>query len=85
MDENGKICDVVLLDNMGQDPMTGISKFFGFHIWADDGLRELIRSIPGVAYVSAFQTEYFVQLDPRYDVEFLRAEILAQIKIQVGG
>jgi hypothetical protein len=84
MDAYGRICDVIV-DDIIQKDETGLSHFLGFTVWADAGLSKVISEIPGVYMVSSVNTAYCVALDARYDREFMRQEIIAQIKIhQVG-
>jgi hypothetical protein len=83
MDKNGKMVDVLIEESIGSDPRTGMPIFFGFSVWADAGMKDIIKNIPGVYIVLEFNggTHYDVSLDPRYNREFLKAEIEAQIKI----
>ncbi len=83
MDEFGRMEDVIIEDNMGEDPRTGMAKFFGFIVWAEAGLESVIDAIRGITSVRAYKTEYFVSLDPRYSREFIRREIEAQVKIHM--
>ena len=64
-----KKIDVLVLDDV-----TGIT------VWADPGNIEIIRAVPGVAWVgSDGDTRYRVHLDPRYDKECISHEIYHQI------
>lgn len=81
MDEHGKIIDVLVNDSTGRDPATGMPKLFGFVVWADLGMTEVIKAIPGIQKCEGYGTCYYVDLDPRYDREFLRQEIIARVKI----
>jgi hypothetical protein len=81
MDKNGRMIDVIVKDNIGEDRKTGLPIVFGFIVWADTGMKDIIKNIPGVYRVSDYDICYYVDLDPRYNREFLRAEIEAQIKI----
>jgi hypothetical protein len=74
---DGKLRDVIVEDNEFRDPQTGISKLSGLRVWADAGNRELIRNIPGVSFASEANTLYTIELDPRYDREFVKREIEA--------
>ncbi len=71
--KDGKITDVLI-----EDSPTG----FGFTVWADPDMEDIISSVPGVSWCANEQpTKYVVFLDPRYDVEWIEQEIIAQIKI----
>jgi len=67
---NGRIADV-LVEN----------KDNGLNVWADDGNKEIITSVEGVFQVTQIYSWYDVTLDPRYDAEYVKKEIEAQIKI----
>jgi len=84
MDEKGKKFDVLIEDNIVRDHETGMPKFCGLVVWADSGMKDIIKNIPGIHYVMDCTTCYYVDLDPRYSKEFLIAEIEAQIKINSG-
>ncbi len=72
--EDGKLQDI-LFQNRGDDK--------DLFVWADDGLQGVISKVPGVSLVYTMgNTLYAVTLDPRYDVEWVKREIEAQIKIQ---
>jgi len=84
--EDGRRTDVLVEDSCYTDPRTGLlvrSRIF--IVWADPGLEEVIKSVPGITnvYNNCSPTEYTVFYDPRYDHEWLRAEIEAVIKIGV--
>lgn len=81
--EEGKLMDVLIEDNIGQDK-TGLPIMLGLIVWADEGMKEVISNIPGIVHVNDYDTCYFVDLDPRYDREWLWAEIEARIKIGKG-
>jgi len=81
MKNDGRIVDVIIKDNIGEDLKTGLPIVRGFIVWADVGMKDVLKLIPGIYYVSDYGTCYYIDLDPRYDREFLRAEIEAQIKI----
>ena len=67
---NGRIADV-LVEN----------KDNGLNVWADDGNKEIIKSVEGVFQVTQIYSRYDVTLDHRYDAEYVKKEIEAQIKI----
>lgn len=84
MDEHGKLTDVIIEeDTYNTDLQTGmktLSTVIG--IWAYKDKRELILKIPGV--VLCFEDNnyrYIIYPDPRYDREFLKEEVKAQILI----
>ena len=83
MDEHGKRVDVIIEDNYGRDYDTGLRKFVGLLVWADDGMLDITKAIPGIHAAFADTTRYMVFLDPRYDKEFIEKEIEAQIKIHL--
>jgi|WetSurSiteA1Bulk_404760.scaffolds.fasta_scaffold01558_12 hypothetical protein len=85
MEKDGRMIDVLVEENIGRDPATGMPKYFGLIVWADSGMKDVIKNIPGVHYVSDYSTCYHVGLDPRYNKEFLKAEIEAQIKINANA
>lgn len=76
---DGKLFDVLIEDATDIDQTTGADVFVGFRVWADKGLERIIDSVPGVHSVQSYRTFYLVTLDPRYDREWLRAEIEAVI------
>ena len=67
---NGKEFDVLIYDNL-----TG-----GFEVWADDGMKEIIKNVDGVVWVGQDNTQYTIHLDPRYNKDYLYKEIEAVIK-----
>ena len=77
---DGRLTDVLVEDNVGQDK-TGLPIMFGFIVWADKGMKEIIANTPGVHRVFEYDTCYLVDLDPRYGREWVRSEIEARIKI----
>ena len=78
--EKGRKCDVLVEDNILRDPATGSKIFFGFHVWADDGMYEVIRAVEGVQGVIPYGTLYHVKPDKRYSRDWVAAEIEAAIK-----
>jgi hypothetical protein len=81
---NGKMKDVLLDEIFFSDPQTGIQTFSRLIIWADENNLAIIEKVPGVssAYKDISQRcKYDVFLDPRYDREFVKAEIEAAILI----
>ncbi len=83
MDKYGKMTDVIIEESIGHDPQTGMPIFLGLNVWANAGMKDIIKNIPGVYLVLDFLggTHYDVSLDPRYNREFLKAGIEAQLKI----
>ena len=83
MTDNGRLTDVLIEDQFTTDPATGIKEWYALEVWADAGNSDVIQSVPGVANVfsNLTPTQYKVYLDPRYDREWVKAEIEAAIKI----
>ena len=82
MDANGRKVDVLIEDVFYTDPKTGVEMMFDyFQVWADAGLKDLIKSVEGVTNVFAPMTEtcYSVYCDKRYDREFIKREVEAAI------
>lgn len=82
MDKHGRVKDVVIKDNYRVDDATGMKvPCDSVTVWADKGLIDIIKNVPGVA--SAFDIgggfDYTVFFDPRYDREFVKQEIEAII------
>lgn len=68
---DGKLHDVLVEDHIT-----------GFIVWANPDMKDVILSVPGVTFCGNEEpTRYTVHLDPRYDIEWIRQEIIAQIKI----
>ena len=67
----GKLTDVIVEDNIT-----------GLRVWADPGMKNIISSVPGVIWCGIRNSVmYLVHLDPRYDVEWIKQEIIARVKI----
>lgn len=50
-------------------------------VWADAGMREVIGAVEGVVRVTSREdARYKVTIDPRYDAQFVAAEIEAAVK-----
>jgi hypothetical protein len=83
MDEHGRVHDVLVEDvSMVDDTgLKSISKQL-FIVWADSGCVKLIEEVPGVASAGsgASPNRYSVCVDPRYDFEFVKAEVVAVLK-----
>ena len=77
----GKLTDVLIEEQYLKDD-TGLATFYQFYVWADAGMKNVILAVPGVltAYDFPFPPRYEVCIDPRYDREFVKAEIEAAIK-----
>lgn len=79
MSQDGKLCDVLVDEFILGD------EFIYLEVWADANMENVIKSVPGVVnvYNITSEVEYHVFLDPRYDREWVKAEIEAQIKINM--
>lgn len=75
-----RIANIGVEDNFGFNPVTNRTEFFGYIIWADKGLKELIENVPGVYEVNEYGTKYFVKLDPRYLGPMVRNAIIDTIE-----
>ena len=79
--KNGKRTDVLIEDCNIEDNV-GLKHFAWFYVWMDKSAVEAVKSIPGIEAVYNFLgSKYTVYIDPRYDREYLKAEIEAQAKI----
>jgi hypothetical protein len=77
--KNGRLMDVLVQNNVGGDDG---EKIFGFIVYADAGLNEIIENVEGVMKsYSCYKKdiEYIVDIDPRYDREWVKQEIIAKI------
>lgn len=73
MDSHGKKTSVVIQE------MSGPNHIF---VYADEDMQSVIAKIAGVHRCRKEAKDTFsVWLDPRYDFEFVKAEIVAAIKI----
>ena len=55
----------------------------GLTVWADSGFKEDFESIPGVIEVKGRSSvEYIIYFDRRYEIEWIKQEITAKIKIE---
>ncbi|HMN14652.1 MAG TPA: hypothetical protein PKD55_20220 [Bellilinea sp.] len=84
MSDDGKLTDVLIEENWGPN-WKGEHVLFGLIVWADPGMEAVIAKVPGVVSVEGVKTNYAVHLDPRYDREWVKREIVAQIKCAPGG
>lgn len=89
MNSNGRLTDVVIKDVYHTDIRTGIRHLAdSVIVYADAGMKEIIANVEGVVAAdkgySNSDVEYIVYLDPRYDREWVKAEIEAAIKIHGG-
>ncbi len=67
----GKLTDVLIEDSTA-----------GIVVWADPGMKDTISSVPGLSWCNDREpTKYEVHLDPRYDIEWVKQEIIARVKI----
>ena len=82
----GRMCDVIIEESWRyanrSDLAAGLKTFFALEVWADPGLEKIIEEVEGVLSVFYIYGYYHVHLDKRYDLEFLKQEIEAQIKIK---
>lgn len=70
--KDGKINNVLI-----EDSSTDL------RVWADPGMKDIISSVPGITWCDVrSSTEYIVHFDHRYDVEWIKQEIIAQVKIE---
>ena len=79
----GRLKDVVIEEHYYPDPLTELPRFGNATVYADPGMCEIIQKVKGV--VDAFcdspqDVMYSVFLDPRYDREWVKAEIEAAIR-----
>lgn len=84
IDKFGKVKEVFFENAIETDNLTGNVRISNrsFFLWADKGLSELISKVPGVINVvniSDARTRYQIVIDMRYDIEFIKAEIEAEI------
>jgi hypothetical protein len=83
MDERGKEKEILFEDALQRNAITEefeISKT-AFIMWADENLMELIKKVPGVIKVQLVDssTRYHVIIDARYNLEFIKKEVEAEI------
>jgi len=88
--KNGRMKDVIVEDVFETDERTGVRSLSTkkVTVWADVGLTEIIKVVEGVVNVYNFdhsKTEYTVYIDPRYSIEFVKAEIEAAILCKSEG
>ena len=78
----GRLTDVMVQDNYYPDPITGLPRLATTTVYADLGMLETIQKVEGVkcAFNSLHDVEYTVFFDPRYDREWVKAEIEAAIR-----
>jgi len=83
MDKHGKLTDILVLDCYREDQKTGLKilQEKELTVWADEQHKEIIKKTHGVTNVYNHTTpcEFDVFLDPRYDREFVKKEIEANI------
>ena len=81
---NGRLTDVIIEDEYFTDERTGIRQIGrSMIVWADMEMKESLKMIEGISTVIVhldIPTRYYVYIDPRYDREFLKAEIEAVCK-----
>lgn len=81
---NGKLTDIVIEDSFFTDERTGMQKFCYLDVYADADSLPLILAVEGVSAAHkscSLKNNFSVFLDPRYDREYVKAEIEAAIKI----
>jgi len=82
MDKHGKLKEIMFEDIYELDGIDSSKLSHWIWIWVDltDGLRPALETLPGVSHMS-FQSStcYKVCLDPRYDRDFVKAEIEATV------
>ena len=80
--KNGKRTDVLIEDFNIKDDV-GLKHFAWFYVWMDKSAVEAVKSIPGIEHVynTLGDHQYKLYIDPRYDREYIKAEIEAQAKI----
>lgn len=79
---NGKKVDVIIEDILFTDQNTGLTatRSHEFVIWANDGKKQIIEAVEGVSVtVQSTKTMYLIVIDPRYDVEYVKQQIIADI------
>ena len=85
MDNHGKLKEIMFEDIYELDGIDSSKLSRWIWLWVDmsDGLRPALESIPGVSNMS-FQSStcYKVCLDPRYDRDFVKAEIESVVMCQ---
>jgi len=82
MNEDGKKMEVLIEDRKYTDPRTGVElPSTSLTVWADENMKEVIKGVAGVAnvYNTTSSVEFSVYLDPRYDVEHIKREIVKRI------
>ena len=76
----GRLKDVVIKEVWYRDPHTGLSGV-NINVFADADMKKTIQGVEGVvAACNLHNTKYFVCIDPRYDREWVKAEIEAAIR-----
>ncbi len=81
---NGKKKDYLIEEKKYNDPKTGVDIVSDktFVVWADAGLKDVILKIEGVVAVydnQPYPTKYDVFIDARYDIEYIKREVEAEI------
>ena len=85
VNDEGRLTDCLIEDEYHTDQRTGVEYLaWYFTCWADEGLTELIESVPGVtnAFNQPTKTRYQVYVDKRYDREWIKSEVEATVKIR---
>lgn len=88
--KNGRMKDVIVEDVFETDERTGVRSVSAnkVTVWADVGLTDVLKGAEGVINVYNFdhsKTEYTVYIDPRYDRNYVKAELEAAILCKGEG
>lgn len=79
MKNGGRLWDVYIKDHIVS--LEGRTFLKGFIVYADEGMADVISSTPGVIGVSCFKrVVYHVEIDPRWDSNWIARELEARIK-----
>lgn len=84
MPKDGRLFDILVEDHIAYNPVTDSTRFVGFIVWANGDVKDIILPVPGVACIITKPdnpNRYVVMLDPRYDPQWVGAEIEAQLRI----
>lgn len=88
MNDKGKLKQVIFEPALRINSLTGEKEISenGCILWTDENLNELISKILGVISVENvyYKQQYSIVFDPRYDPEFVKKEIEAEIICKIG-
>jgi len=83
MNEDGKKTEILIFDVKYTDHRTGVETVSdqNMTVWADADMKPVIEGVAGVAnvYNTITSTEFSVDIDRRYDIEFVKKEITAAV------